>query len=962
LKSKAFSPSNWLNVQGGKKPPPSSNGVPMKAIDDISRTKESELKSFFTPGWTGEGLLSKKSTNLINYINKTQEEIKETFNKQLNSFNKLQLEQIYFEYKNFLKEQTEINNIDTRSKVLQFNMSQFIEDLTNNNKNETVKKFLNIYTLRVAITYIFKIRFILSLSKSNNKELRVKILMNPNSFLNDCFKKGSSFEIYSEALESNIYSWYRPRNSKEPLLEKIQEDLDHVSITDLIKITSHYKLIDEKNKNNYFSHSLSHYNFGKFANTILSKFKPWISSHIPKAHPLFSVNLLSKPASDTKFSNCLIKGDYLESLFMSYWIHQDTLDFSLDHHDTLFPDFVNENFSEGKFFKIMSEFQSLYDLSKKAQTSNSDPRIIISKYYQKKNFLNKNTSYHNIQMNIFNESSSESFYDSIILNLKNTSKNNPHNNLIQKIESSLNNLKQNGLLIVLSFQKLFIPSKKSKVSQLLKSCKVEGCFNLENLEGKGELAPYIYLISKKKNTVAENNLDKHNMNDRLIKKEANKSPCLTFIVKGKLQSFQLFNLINEQLIYFLNNKKSDSSGIYQVDLSQDLTFEFYQDVIVNGVLFNSSNTDSNSITHPSFFKNLMKYCTPIDQFLSIESLSTDLSQLDTKTKVSSNVNLLGINLPEVNDFSYVLIIDFRNEKEAHLELIPIESYRGKVEEYGVALCHYFGLKPKVLNLNMNNLREYFLSSPGKQITQFFINSTTKRLKSSLKSLLVPNGLLQSNNPIPRDILSQTNILNNEHQVQGKSLAELILNFNSFSSHAIELSEKYPSDCFEKLTLLKWKLNEQKEEIKSLKIKNQINFNSKVITQELVKTKLTNLFPYNNEVFIKFITKEMRELKQVLTSTRLIESEENSFLEVNTSNGKIIEIYSDKLLLNFIDFILRSTIGYPVEIILTNTQVPSILDLSEIINKYSQSLKDYTDCELKLTKLIDQVIIKQISKN
>ena len=161
-------------------------------------------------------------------------------------------------------------------------------------------------------------------------------------------------------------------------------------------------------------------------------------------------------------------------------------------------------------------------------------------------------------------------------------------------------LKKDGMIFVFSNQKLFVPSHSDRVEQLLRDFKLEACFNLEELKGKGEIAHFIYVLTKRG---AAPGISKHFFE---VNKKVKES-CLSFEFKGILSRFNKFNKLVEELQHFTRHKNAVTTPIYLNEIERDLSFEFHQDAIIEGKLVSSVSTKENGhLPHPSFFKNLTK--------------------------------------------------------------------------------------------------------------------------------------------------------------------------------------------------------------------------------------------------------------------------------------------------------------------------------------------------------------------
>ena len=135
-----------------------------------------------------------------------------------------------------------------------------------------------------------------------------------------------------------------------------------------------------------------------------------------------------------------------------------------------------------------------------------------------------------------------------------------------------------------------------------------------------------------------------------------KHPCLSFRLRGTLQTFSQFAIINQAFKEFFETKNPNSTPIHHKSLNEGLTFEFYQDAMIKGLLVNTTSKDTSRITHPTFFKNLVGSCVPLSHFFQVDPISSD----DKKESFHSQ-NLLGISSIPEEKYSLILVLDYRNK-------------------------------------------------------------------------------------------------------------------------------------------------------------------------------------------------------------------------------------------------------------------------------------------------------------
>ncbi|MCO4754706.1 MAG: hypothetical protein KC478_09485, partial [Bacteriovoracaceae bacterium] len=304
------------------------------------------LKKYFIPGWKGESLISKDVKKFNELLDHFYLDAKANLLKR-NNFNRKLRISIYEEFIAYAEFKTcicaemddytvfwnEIDNPDSKYK-------------------ELLDEFINIFSFRVAVIYILKIRFISVLIEKTSINSDIKKLLYPNSFLTSVFQKGGSNELKSKALEQNIYSWYRPSESSQCFLEDLQKASFNLNVTEIMKNIA-LKSEDLLKKTTYYSHALSHRNFGLFLNSLLINFPLWLNTQSNRPF-----NGLKTNTQDMEVISCKFGGDYLESLSLSHWLAQDA-NKKEKWDQILCPDFKRNDFEAGQYWKIVNELQFL---------------------------------------------------------------------------------------------------------------------------------------------------------------------------------------------------------------------------------------------------------------------------------------------------------------------------------------------------------------------------------------------------------------------------------------------------------------------------------------------------------------------------------------------------------------------------------------------------------------------------
>lgn len=422
----------------------------------------------------------------------------------------------------------------------------------------------------------------------------------------------------------------------------------------------------------------------------------------------------------------------------------------------------------------------------------------------------------------------------------------------------------------------------------------------------------------------------------------------------------IFQNLVEELEAFIKSKSAVSTPVFRKEFGKDLFFEFHQDAIVEGKLLHSASNDPSKITHPNFFKNLTKSCLPLDQFFNLESLANEANSYKRSNLTSG---LLGINFGHEENFPIILIVDYRNPNEIRIELINSDSYKAKKEQYGLAYFQYFGLTPKRLDLNINVFREFFNTDLGLQIIQLSLNGGFSKLKSKLNALLIPKFFLNTS-PLPDYLVKSLSFL----KVQEESLLsyhpEDIRNqFEEILPTLESIGRKYPWEIMGLLSFFKNNISCAVKSFNSMGVldgPDSINFKNPLIKNELKNLELNNIYPKNNDLFIEILIENPSEIRLPLSHTVFKSKGESPSLTIFSDETPIIRIFSDSLLLGFVDFILSSAETVPVSDILQNLSIPNLQDLKTIVDKTTQLEEILSSVFLKSKSFISQILSSQIS--
>ena len=818
-------------------------------------------------------------------------------------------------------------------------LNSFFEHLNNENSPyaKDLDDFKEAFAARVGTVYLFKIRFLVKLSQTLKQKIYQIYLQNPNSYFIKLFRQGSSSQLQSPAITANHYSWYRPQ------INLMNHEFDIVSIYEKVSIGEVQKIFSPNNYRSSqeadYSHTLSHLNFGILLSQLMTQYPLWLTQENAASKKWsLSSQLQQMQNNILTVQYC---GDHLESLSLSHLLAQAER-YSNCCPSIICPEFHSPHYRYGAFARLTYELQFLCLLVDTAKYSQRNPISFICETYRMKE---NSKQVIDAQQSLFTPTAipnNRSAYDRIILNASKFPRNNPHHFLINQIQAKLPELKVNGFIIVLSKKKLFIPSLSERAEELLKRFKLESVLTFEDLKGRGEAPRYIYILSKRsKIPIPNEGIQKH--------------PCRSFRVSGVLKTFSHFSIINQALKEFFKNQRPNSTPIHRRELSQGFTFEFYQDAMIDGHLINTTSTDTSKVTHPNFFKNLVHSCYPLSYFFQIEHISTEKE----RPRPFYSQNLLGINLGPEDKYSHILILDYRTRAFPRLEFVPSDSLKSKINQYGYASCCYFGLIPKIRNINIDLFRYFFSTSLGHQILHLSLNEGFNKLKAKMMALLVPKFFEQSKT-LPQHVADGL-------QLYGISTSELLkCNYQDLQKSYLQvenlswgLTSNYPWYIMGRLVLFQQNLEHA---IENATIHDKC-FEDQNFIDELIKCPTQSLYPNNAEVFIKFHTKKKQDIDSPLKSISANNKEcyqGNMYgLQFYNNNEPVLSLYSHKNMIKFLQFILSQAEGERISDILNFTRIPALVNLNKLIEQQGEREKTLGEVKQANQKILSRLISRQL---
>lgn len=884
------------------------------------------MQQYFVPGWTGESLISKNVKEFKVLLEVLKNDAYHSL-KSRQTFPKKHIQQFFEEFislSHFLN--LNLSNLDS---------AQTFWEQLRSGESENEKEldlFCHILSYRIAVIFLLKARFIITLNFHTGKKFNIRDVVYPLGYLGKFFKSASSTELKSKAFEQNIYSWYKPSERFNERLNKFNTYCLELTITDIIKTVSIGSERILKAKTDY-SHSLSHKQFGLFLNNLLINFPLWLESLRKKNQKKFTTQ------SGVEIISCKYQGDNVESLSLSHWLAQDS-NKHLKWEQILCPDFTSDDTFNGSYLNIINEIQFLTFLADISKEQGLDAKTYISQVAN--SHLNNRKNAKTPQRNFFSleQSSTELTYDRVIVNLSQYPKNNPHHFVFTQLTRSLEELKNDGYVYLLTSKKLFIPSQKDKVEALLQDLKLEGVFNFEELKGKGEVANFLYIF-KKKNPL----LPKENKNT--------KECCYNFRFSAELESFHNFRDLSELIQNFYIDNFKDLPPLYQKHTTQT-RLEFFQDAIANGQLIHSSSKDTKNITHPHFFERLMKTCHPLSYFYEIQPVDFD------KQEEPAEESLFDFSSSFKKDTSeFCLIVDKRNRDNIKIEMIHSSTLEAVSYEYGHVLCSYFYIYPKWPGLSDQTIAAFLCSNIGQQIVQLTFSNEIRKTKGNLSKILIPS-FFQKAKKLPAHLKESFNLLS----IQGQDLltihpSELEKRYIQLSGFIDAMADEYPAEFLESYTQFGKAVEKCLDIIGHSRNKSKVNFSNPLFKTPLLLSKKYSIYPDNQDIYVEFNSSQIEEIHRPLTKAKKTKQGDDWKLELIHQDETVITLHSEENMLSFIEFILTKLAGCPISKIIQSVQAPRLSDLNNIFDSHMAQLKTFEKLRDKASENFNQVLSKTI---
>jgi hypothetical protein len=912
LNKERFSAFNWIqdsnqSTKHSSDHKVSSNTVlpPFHRFLSPLQKEQHYVTKYLNPGWSGKSLCSKNYFKALSFLQTLQGDLFYTLKNEV--FPPKHLKLIYNEYKNyFIPKEGTCLSIDQFSFQLK-NLGQ---------ENALLNDFANYYSARLVMQYFLQLRLLKTIYQKLQISENMKELLSPPLALNKIFAKGTSKELKAKCLETNQYSWYRPAEVRLPQVTMLFNLSNLLSFPETLKLLH---ALQKQQSHEQYSHALSHLGIGLLVNCLQVNLPKWYKNQVTTSqvsHQSISIE------------SSLYVGDFLEELSVSHWIAQENNShFKWD--EILCPHFAQYNLELSPFEFFYNELQQLQLLCEIQPHYNVPLLEFITHVF------------HRWQKNVYSQQQTEFFlentpvnanthFDRVILSYLQGNKNNTHHGLIQKIQNALSHIKEDGYLLVLTNQNLYLPSQSHKILNLFKSLTPICTIDLSQIKGKGESPDFIYVLRKKIGIEVNNNSSAINS---------------TFRFSGNLHSFQSFCHIPEELNKFFQRFIKQTPTIFQNnshDHEAGIQFDFYQSPIINGVQVYSNDNDSHQVTHPQFLKKLLYNTMPLNYFFHITLLDSR-ELMDSKPSWSFEQKLPLAREGEVgiqDDNNLILILDL---KEVHLPKISLttpQRIKEKIQEFGLSECYYYRLVPKFKSVNLTLFNLFIDSKIGKQIAGISLVGNKNQVRSKINSLLVPAFIIENS--------FRTNSLNLNNLPEVKNYLEAI-QFNNLSLN--ELAQNLQT-LSEYQSLLSDVISKSKVELAHWK---EIDFNTPSIRNSLFQMKLVPIYPHNQELNIEFHCQH-NHLNQLS-----IEKHEMSFdpvlskIHLISNNTTQVTFSGNSALIIFIHFLLKQLPKMTILNLLTNVKVPTSKDCTQLLQIKKNEVEYYEQHFIQVNSAIEKLI-------
>jgi hypothetical protein len=292
--------------------------------------------------------------------------------------------------------------------------------------------------------------------------------------------------------------------------------------------------------------------------------------------------------------------------------------------------------------------------------------------------------------------------------------------------------------------------------------------------------------------------------------------------------------------------------------------------------------------------------------------------------------------------THIAIVDQRNKAYTNIEIIKTSSYEAKLEEYGRSLCSYFEIIPKWPNTCIETLKVFLSSRIGKQLVDLTFSEQQKRAKANLSKLLIPNFIINQTQ-MPAHVEKGLDIFTlSAKEILSLHPTNLEQRFSQVISFILDskLSQSYPGAVLSYISQFKRNIAINLDLFELSNKKSVLNFNNPILKAPLLLSKTSALYPNNQDVFVEFNTEcPANMIHSALDNIKLIQEKVDGItrasLEVYAQDAKVLTLFSEVEMLQFLEFILANAKGATISQVLQAVKVPSLENLKNIIAAFNQ---------------------------
>ena len=169
----------------------------------------------------------------------------------------------------------------------------------------------------------------------------------------------------------------------------------------------------------------------------------------------------------------------------------------------------------------------------------------------------------------------------------------------------------------------------------------------------------------------------------------------------------------------------------------------------------------------------------------------------------------------------------------------------------MASCNYFYIYPKVKDISLLAVHDFYQSSIGRQIVDLTFGSDVTKVKANLTQLLIPKFYAESPE-LPEHISKGLSFIHfDEDQILNMHPSLIEDNYNNIKFIIEDIAKKYPMPITHLLSNFKYSIERCLSKVGSIESNQSINFNNPAIKAPLVLSKTLPIYPDNPDIYVEF---------------------------------------------------------------------------------------------------------------